>query len=71
VGTQTGSTPVNSSNPFFFEQTEAGTWSPIACTAGCTITVPGVPQRVLYYQFVYKNGTGIVYTSPVSTTIVP
>jgi hypothetical protein len=71
AGAPTASTPVDPVNPFFFEQTEAASWSPAACTSGCTITLAGIPQRVMYYQFVYKNSTGIVYTSPVSTTIVP
>jgi hypothetical protein len=71
VGAPTAATPVDPANPFFFEQTEAGSWQPAACTSGCTITLPGIPQRVMYYQFVYKNSSGIVYTSPVSTTIVP
>jgi hypothetical protein len=72
VGTQTASTPVDHVNPFFLEQTEAGNWNAAACSAGCTITVPGIPQRMMYYQFVYKNSSGgIVFTSPVSATVVP
>jgi hypothetical protein len=71
VGASAASTPVDPVNPFFLEQTEAATWNPANCASGCTITVPGIPQRALYYQFVYKNSAGIVYTSPVSATIVP
>jgi hypothetical protein len=71
VGAQTASTPVDPGNPFFFEQTEANHWSGMSCTAGCTVNIPGIPQRTLYYQFVYKNDTSVIYTSPLSVTIVP
>jgi hypothetical protein len=71
VGSQTASTPVDPVNPFFFEQTEASSWNPVACSSGCTISVPGIPQRVMYYQFIYKNGSSVLYTSPVSATMVP
>ncbi len=71
VGAPTASTPVDHTHPFFFEDTEASSWNPATCTSGCTITVPGIPQRMLYYQFVYKNNTGTIYTSPVSATVVP
>jgi hypothetical protein len=72
VGANASIASINPVNPFFLETVEAGRWSGMACTNGCTINVPGVPQRVLYYQFVYQNSTGgVVYTSPVSTTIVP
>ncbi len=71
VGTPTATTPVDHVNPFFMEGTEAGKWSATACTSGCTINVPGIPQHMLYYQFVYKNASGIIYTSPVSATVVP
>jgi len=71
VGANTSATSVNHANPFFMEQTESSSWSPAACTSGCTIYLPGIPQRMMYYQFVYTNATGIVYTSPVSATVVP
>jgi hypothetical protein len=71
VGTPTSNSPVDHANPFFMEQTEASSWHATACTSGCTIIVPGLPQRMMYYQFVYKNASGIVYTSPISTTVVP
>jgi hypothetical protein len=71
VGVQTAATPVDPVNPFFFEQTEASTWQPVACSSGCTINLPGIPQRTLYYQFVYQNASGTVYTSPISATMTP
>jgi hypothetical protein len=71
VGAVTSNTAVDHTNPFYFEQTEAASWNPVACTGGCTITLPGIPQRALYYQFVYRNASGTVYTAPVSVTAVP
>jgi hypothetical protein len=71
AGSQNGATPIDHTNPFYLEQTESSSWTPMACNNGCTINIPGVPQRVLYYQFVYANAGGIVYTSPVSATMVP
>ncbi len=70
-GSQSSPTPVDPKNPFYFEQTEAGKWSGMACTTGCTLVIPSIPQRVLYYQYVYTNGPVIVYTSPVTSTVVP
>ena len=71
IGTQTATTAVDHANPFFFEQTESATWQAMPCTSGCTMTVPGLSQRILYYQFVYKNGSGVVYTAPIAATVVP
>jgi hypothetical protein len=71
VGSRTAATTIDPANPFFFEKTEASKWSGVACSDGCSITIPGIPQRVLYYQFIYRNATGTVYTSPLSATIVP
>lgn len=73
AGSQTSATPVDPVNPFFFEHSEAGKWSGMACskTNPCTLTIPAIPQRVLYYQYVYTNGTTVVYTSPVMATVVP
>jgi hypothetical protein len=72
VGSVSTIRAVNPANPFYFEKTEAGSWSAAACSSGCTLNLPGIPQRTVYYQFVYKNNAGsIVYTSPVSATVVP
>jgi hypothetical protein len=71
AGAESGSGNIDQVNPFFFEQTESSSWSALACTNGCTITVPAIPQRVLYYQYVYLNGSSTIYTSPVSATIIP
>ncbi len=71
VAAPTSGGPVDHANPFFLETTESASWQAATCTSGCTIIVPGIPQRMMYYQFVYKNGSRIVYSSPVSATVVP
>jgi hypothetical protein len=37
------------------------------CTSGCTILIPAISQRVLYYQVVYDNGSA----EPVQVVAVP
>lgn len=61
----------NSTNPFYFDRTEVQSYQPVECGTGCQITVPGIPQRVLYYQFVYRDSSGKETAGPVATTVVP
>ena len=42
-------------------------FNPQPCANGCTIVVPAVSQRVLYYQVVYDSGT----TLPIQVVAVP
>jgi len=44
------------SDPFRYSQTEE--WSPVACQGGCTLRVPVIPQRVVYYRIRYFNEAG-------------
>jgi hypothetical protein len=63
---------VDRATPFYLKQTEAPVWSPAPCSAGCKISIPGIPQRTLYYQYIYTSATGdVVYTSPVNVVLVP
>ena len=63
---------VNQAAPFSFKQTEAQTWAPASCTSGCTISIPALSQRALYYQYVYTSGDGsVAYTSPANVVLVP
>lgn len=62
--------PASAATPYFYEHAEAAMWHPAACSVGCTISVPAIPRRVLYYQLVYTGKSGeLVYTSAVSSTI--
>ncbi|MCU1263533.1 MAG: hypothetical protein JWO80_6418 [Bryobacterales bacterium] len=71
VGTQGTTSAVDPVNPFYFEQVEAGSWQGVPCASGCTITIPGIPQRMLYYQYAYRSNSGVVYTSPMSVLATP
>jgi hypothetical protein len=54
-----GSSPqgVNEKAPFFW----AGeSYTGVPCTAGCYVTVPAIPQRVVYYRLVYRASNGSV-----------
>ena len=58
------------SNPFYFQQTES--WSPVPCTTGCSISIPAIPQRALYYRYVYVTGSGAIsFSSQVNVFLVP
>jgi len=71
VSVQPGGQVSNPANPFFFEQIERQSYQPVNCNNGCQITVPGIPQRVMYYQLVYTDGSGAVTQSPALATVVP
>ncbi len=65
-----GITTKPSADPFFFEHMESDGWKGTPCSAGCTISVPAISRRILYYQYAYLNNLGtLVYTSPISSTI--
>jgi hypothetical protein len=42
-------TAISSFNPFYFSSTEAGSITGTPCVKGCTITIPAIAGRVLYY----------------------
>jgi hypothetical protein len=44
----------------------------VPCQGGCTIQIPGIPGRVLYYRARYLNDSGqTVLTGPTAATVVP
>jgi hypothetical protein len=45
------------SNRFKFKTTEAYRGAP--CAKGCTIVIPAIPQRVVYWAVKYRNAHGI------------
>lgn len=57
-----------SNAPYFFA---SETFSGASCTTGCTIPVPALSSRMLYYQHVYRNGSAVVSTGPVQVQAVP
>jgi hypothetical protein len=60
----------NPSNPFYFAVTEAGAISGTPCQSGCTITIPAVPGRVLYYRVDSRDGSGRVVGQQVGAQAV-
>lgn len=66
----TSSGTVTDANPFRFAVTESSTG--ISCTSGCTITLPLIPQRVAYYQVLYRNSSNTtVSTGPLQVAFEP
>jgi hypothetical protein len=61
---------INQTAPFYFEQSE--TYSGVPCATGCTVTVPALSQRVLYYRWKYLSGSGqVVSSSQVHVVVTP
>jgi hypothetical protein len=52
------SSGVNQGSPFYFAQSE--TYAGVPCAAGCTVTIPALSQRVLYYRWKQRNALGQV-----------
>lgn len=65
----TAGTVVQGNQPFsFVSENAAGA----ACAAGCTITVPALSQRILYYRVRYRAANGTVIASgPLTSVVVP
>jgi hypothetical protein len=61
---------IRSSSPFFYEQTER--YSGAACSAGCTVAIPALSQRVLYYRWSYRDALGnVIATSAIRAVVTP
>ncbi|HEY1337856.1 MAG TPA: hypothetical protein VGF59_10125 [Bryobacteraceae bacterium] len=56
-------------NPFWFAQSDladkGGPWDGkgLPCASGCNVAIPGLPQRVLYYQVIYRDGGNVILRS--------
>jgi hypothetical protein len=61
---------VSSSTPFFYEETE--TYSGSSCSAGCSVAIPALSQRVLYYRWKYRDALGkVIATSGIRAAVTP
>jgi hypothetical protein len=50
---------------------EAGV-SGVACVGGCSVAIPAISQRILYYQVKYRDASNnTVATSQIQTVAVP
>jgi len=58
------------SSVFSYETSDS--YSGLACATGCTVTIPALSQRVLWYQWVFRNtSTGGMQTGPVELMTTP
>ncbi len=69
ITTSTASTVPPGTQPFHFvSENPAG----VPCATGCTITIPAISQRVLYYQVKYRNANNTVLSAdPPRAEVVP
>jgi hypothetical protein len=55
---------ITDSNPFRFgtDGTDgtANTVAGVPCAAGCTVAIPALSQRVVYYQVLYRDASNAV-----------
>jgi hypothetical protein len=62
-------TNASASSPFAFES-ESPVWA--SCSAGCSVVVPALPGRIVYYVVDRKNSsTGALETSQMNTAVNP
>ena len=56
-------------DPYFWAHES---YSGVGCSSGCTVVVPAISSRVLYYRTVYRNaGGGVVATGDTQVVAVP
>jgi hypothetical protein len=49
---------INASQPFYFATAEAASITGMPCQSGCTITIPGMSGRVVYYGVISRDSSG-------------
>lgn len=62
---------INASQPFYFGTTESASITGMPCRSGCTVTVPGIPGRVLYYRVSSRDSSGRVVGQQLGAQPVP
>ncbi len=55
-------------DPYKFAETES--YTGLDCTMGCTITIPAISDRVVYYRWVYRGAGGAVLATGAPQAIV-
>jgi hypothetical protein len=64
-----GSAGVDESAPYSYAPESPGG---LACAGGCSLVVPGVSSRVLYYRVRYRNsGGGVIATGRTQVVVAP
>jgi hypothetical protein len=56
-------------DPYWYEQSDS--YSGISCAAGCTATLPLIPNRVAYYQVVFRSGSTVLRTDSQRVVVSP
>jgi hypothetical protein len=49
-----------SSDPFWFDVTESSSLAPVPCSAGCQVSLPVLPQHVVYARWVFVDANGVI-----------
>jgi hypothetical protein len=62
---------INASQPFYFATTEAASITGMPCRSGCTVTIPGMPGRVVYYSVSSRDSSGRVVGQQSGAQAVP
>ncbi len=64
------SSSVAQASPFYFAHSE--TYSGVACESGCTVAIPALSQRVLYYRWKQLDAVGnVVAVSDTKAIVTP
>jgi hypothetical protein len=62
---------INFSQPFYFSTTEAAAIGGMPCASGCTVTIPAVSGRMVYYRVDLRDGSGRVVSQQTGVQAVP
>jgi hypothetical protein len=65
------SATIDASQPFYFATTEAASITGMRCGSGCTVTIPGMPGKVVYYAVVSRDSSGKVVGQQSGAQAVP
>ena len=66
------SATVNEAHPFYYSVTEAPSIKGTPCSSGCTVAIPAVPGRVVYYRVAYRDLSGrVVSRGPMRVQAAP
>jgi hypothetical protein len=67
VATSSAATVPAGNQPFYFaSENPAG----VPCGSGCTITIPAISERILYYQVKYRDANNVVLSTDTPKAVV-
>jgi hypothetical protein len=65
---------IDEENPFVWPSEKGGDAgvAGMPCSTGCTISIPGISRKVLYYRYKYRDAANrVLATGPVQVSVVP